>query len=170
MFSKTWVQYKVVHDGLELGGGLHIPLRISAEGNDSAVHGTLVTDYLGQGPCVHPINPNDTLLLQVLIYGTAAPEVGGLPAPLPHDVSHRMGLAALRILPDNAIVPGKGECLQDDLSVVAGIRQGLEIPCHPRGKDNLAGNAAGRTETLPLKDLPIGKHDICFSIHTKAVL
>ena len=132
-------------DGGQVGGDLVA---------DGGVHHTVLPDDAGQLPGIHTTQPRHTLLFQVRVQIAVRPEIGGCVAVFPdHIALHAAG--ALEVLPDDAVVADEGIGLHNDLSGIAGVRQGLDVAAHTGGEHQLTHGVGLRTEPDALKYLAV---------------
>ena len=144
-------------DGVGLKGG-EIPGNLVA---NAGVHHAGLPDYPGELPGVHAVETGDVPLFQKALQIPAAAEVGGVAAPLPDHIALDVA-GSLEILRDDSVVSNEGIGLQNDLSRVAGVRQGFHIAAHTGGEDQLPHGPGLSAETGPRKHLPVRQYQIAF--------
>ena len=128
---------------------------------DGGVHHALGAQDPCQRAGVHPADTDNALLGQKPIQGILASEVAWLGAKLAHHIAAG-GAAALEVGGDHAVVADEREGLCDDLTGVAGVGQGLEIPHHPGSEHQLSHGLPGRADPLAGEDHSVGQYQICF--------
>ena len=132
-------------DGGQVGGDLVA---------DGGIHHAVLPDDPGQLPGVHAVQPRHALLFQEGIQITVRAEVGRSAAVLPdHIALHAAG--SFKILPDDAVVADQRIGLHNDLSGIAGVRQGLDVAAHTGGEHQLTHGVGLRTEPDALKYLAV---------------
>ena len=132
-------------DGSQVGGDLVA---------DGGIHHAVLPDDPGQLPGVHAVQPRHALLFQEGIQITVRAEVGRSAAVLPdHIALHAAG--SFKILPDDAVVADQRIGLHNDLSGIAGVRQGLDVATHTGGEHQLTHGVGLRTEPDALKYLAV---------------
>ena len=132
-------------DGGQVGGDLVA---------DGGIHHAVLPDDAGQLPGVYAEQPRHPLLFQEGIQITVRAEVGRSAAVLPDHVALDAA-GALEVLPDDAVVADEGIGLHDDLSGIAGVRQGLDVATHTGGEHQLTHGVGLRTEPDALKYLAV---------------
>ncbi|MPM29372.1 hypothetical protein SDC9_75912 [bioreactor metagenome] len=157
-----------VDEGLLTGNSLHragdgVLLHLLQPGGrlgaDRSVHDSVLPDYPGQFPGVHPADARNVLPLQVCIQIHFTAEVGRGGAPLPGNIPPD-GAASLEIPGNHAVVSHQGIGLQHNLPVIAGVRQRFKIATHAGGKHQLPHRVPACTEANPLKYLPVLQNQI----------
>ena len=69
-----------------------------------------------------------------------------------------MGTAAFKILRDNSVIADQRECLNNDLSIIAGIGKGLKIACHSGSEYYLTNSFADSAKAFALKNCAVFKN------------
>ena len=125
----------------------------------------VVPDMPGEGAGVDAGKAHDAVLLQISVQRSLAAEIGGLLAPLPHDIRRKGRAPAFKIRGDHAVIPDEREGLHNDLPVIAGVGQGFQVTDHAGGKDHLAGDLPRRAERLSLKNGAVLQNQIDAFFH-----
>ena len=132
-------------DGSQIGGDLVA---------DGGIHHAVLPDDAGQLPGIYAAQPRHALLFQVRVQIAVRPEIGGCVAVFPdHIALHAAG--SFKILPDDAVVADQRVGLHNDLSGIAGVRQGLDVAAHAGGEHQLTHGVGLRTEPDALKYLAV---------------
>ena len=132
-------------DGGQVGGDLVA---------DGGIHHAVLPDDAGQLPGIYAAQPRHALLFQVRVQIAVRPEIGGCVAVFPdHIALHAAG--SFKILPDDAVVADQRIGLHNDLSGIAGVRQGLDVATHTGGEHQLTHGVGLRTEPDALKYLAV---------------
>ena len=146
-------------DGLPAGDGLHhaghgVGGHCREIGGDfvadAGVHDAGLPENPGQFPGIHAAEARHAPLLQERVQIPLAAEVGGFLAPLPHHVAPHMTFA-LEVFGDHAIVADERIGLGNNLSRVAGIRQGFQVAAHAGSEYQFAGCVRLRAKARALK-------------------
>ena len=120
----------------------------------------------GQLPGVDAADAGHVLGLEVGVQRILAAEVGGGVTQLPDHIAPDAA-PALKVRLNDAVVADEGEGLGDDLSVVAGVGQRLQIAAHTGGEHQLTYGVAIGADAQALKDLTVGQNQVCF-LHSHA--
>ena len=159
--------------GLLAGNGLHhahhgVGLHRLQVGRhlvaDRGVHDAVLPDDTGQLPRVHAVQARHVLLFQIGVQIAVRPEIGRRVTVLPDHIALYAAIS-LEVLPDDAVVSDEGIGLHNDLSRIAGVRQGLDIPAHAGGEHQLANCVGVRAEPHALEYPAVLQHQIAF-FHT----
>ena len=134
-------------------------------GEDGGIHHAVVAELPGQGPGVHAGQAGNALLPEIILQRALGAEIAGRIAQFTHHIARQPGPGALEILGDHAVVADAGEGLDDDLSVVAGVGQRLQVAHHGRGEDQLRPGALLRAVKLALQQLAVLQQQITLLDH-----
>ena len=127
----------------------------------------MLADDLRDGARVHAAQARHALLLQERVHIVLAAEVGRRVAPLAHHIAAHMAIA-LKFLLDDAVIADHREGLHNDLAVIAGIGQRLDVAAHARGEHHLTDHVALRAERLPLEHRSVRQNKIPF-LHARCL-
>ena len=127
---------------------------------NAGVHHALFPQNAGDPPGIHAADAGNVPFFQQIPQISLAAEIGGRIAQVAHHIAPG-GAFSLKILGNHTIIANEREGLQDDLSGVAGIRQGLQITAHAGGKHRFPQGLFCAAEAPALKYFAVFQHQIC---------
>ena len=130
-------------------------------GQDGTVHDAALPDDAGEVAGVDALDADSVVLFQEAVQRFLTAPVGGRLAGFAHDVALCPDLVGLHVVLVHAVVADEGVGLGDDLTVVAGVGQGLLKAHHAGGEHHLAHGHALGTHRLPGKHHAVCQKKIC---------
>ena len=134
------------------------------------VHDPVLPDDAGQRPGIDTVQPHNALVPQKGVKNSSATKVGRGLTPFSHNIGFQIGMFAFKIRGDDSVVPDEREGLYDNLSIVAGVGERLQIPGHRCGEDNLSRRFSPVSESFSLKDHGVFQNQKSFLFQTEFLL